>query len=178
MIKLARLPQLPPRIESEDSMTATTATGTEREHAPRDARLADYAELRASGLSVTEAAARVRVTTRTGNRYELRLAADGLTPWRRAVAPRPAPAATGAIAPVAVSGLRRGCGTYLAVLLHLDLGEALCRQCLRGEDIRRMERDAKGRLVGDGEAEDHWRALDDALSASARAARKAKGLAA
>lgn len=153
----------------------------EREHAPRDARLADYAELRAAGKPVGEAAARVGVSERTGNRYELRLTADGLSPWRHAIAPRPAPAvtaATASLAPVAVSGLRRGCGTYLAVLLHLDLGEALCRQCLRGEDIRRMERDAKGRLVGDGEAEDHWRALDDALSASARAARKAKGLAA
>jgi hypothetical protein len=158
------------------------AAGNAKKHAPRDARTADYAELRAAGTAPGEASARVGVSARTGVRYELRLAASGQAPWRAApVAPRPVPAPPApatAAAPVSPSGQRRGCGTYLAVLLHLDLGEPLCRQCLRGEDIRRMERDAKDRLVGDEEAEANWRALDDALSACARAARKAKGLAA
>ena len=52
-----------------------TYTGYER---ARDGRLADYAERRATGDSIAEAAKRTGVSTRTGERYEaeLRLAVD------------------------------------------------------------------------------------------------------
>lgn len=35
--------------------------------------------------------------------------------------------------------LRKGCGTYLGLRMHQTSGERPCSECLRGEDIRRVE---------------------------------------
>ena len=34
---------------------------------------------------------------------------------------------------------RRGCGTHMGLLLHLDLGEIPCPTCLHGEQLRALE---------------------------------------
>ena len=36
---------------------------------------------------------------------------------------------------------RAGCGTFLALLLHRELGEQPCSECLRGEDVHRLARE-------------------------------------
>ncbi len=46
-------------------------------------RVADYARFRLGGLGLAQAAARVGVSKRTGERYEAELAASGEAPWRR-----------------------------------------------------------------------------------------------
>lgn len=51
----------------------------------QDERLADFARYRRLGLDIGQAAARTGVCTRTGNRYEERLAESGQAPWRRGV---------------------------------------------------------------------------------------------
>ena len=46
-------------------------------------RMADYARLRLNGAAQAEAAKRVGVSRRTGERYEAELAASGRAPWRQ-----------------------------------------------------------------------------------------------
>lgn len=50
----------------------------------RNDRLAEYAGLRAGGLSIPAAAKRMGVSTRTGTRYEAELREAGNAPWRAA----------------------------------------------------------------------------------------------
>ena len=131
-----------------------------RNAGPRAARLADYADLRAAGLGIAGASARVGVSRRTGDRYEAALTASGAAPWRRARVT--APALTDPGRPVAaVCGPRKGCGTYLGLLLHLDLGESPCLRCLFA-GIRRTVREtrAPGRVA----AGEHSRAARKAAA--------------
>ena len=93
-------------------------------------RLAAYTALRRQGRTPAQAADIMGVSERTAERYERRAG--------NAVAPRkPArrPSAADQL-PVPEGGLRRGCGTYLAWLLHRVLGEAPCRVCMEAQYTR------------------------------------------
>jgi hypothetical protein len=130
-------------------MTATAVEGVARgRYRPAADRAADYAELRRRGMTVTAASARLGICRRTGERYEAGFTATGLASWK---APRtaPEPARVSPPEPAAavlrgkrVPGLRKGCGTYLARLLHRDLGEPPCPACVQGEGERRPGFDA------------------------------------
>jgi hypothetical protein len=113
---------------------------------PRAERLAEFAHLRSARIGIADASARVGVGRRTGDRYEAALIASGSAPWKPVLRPVPETPA------VAAAGPRKGCGTYLALLLHLDLGETPCLPCLFA-GIRRT--------------------VGDELSGRARSARKA-----
>jgi hypothetical protein len=104
----------------------------DRDHRPRDARLAHYADLRATGLSGAVASERAGVSTRTGWRYEAALTAAGQAQWKTLPVPAPKPRPVTVLAP-----LGKGCGTFLGALLHRARGERACPSCAAAETALR-----------------------------------------
>lgn len=78
--------------------------------------------------------------------------------------------------------IREGCGTFLGLRLHQVSGERPCSECLRAEDLRRLEHEGIPRRLPRADAyapvtpaEAAWNraVLEDALKAAARESRGA-----